>query len=186
MGTLSAHLSESRSHSSGFGAWTQVLSLHQVGEEFLNSEVASKVPALLSTRRICGTGGIRGGTQRTSSASLIRDRSRPPSTTITPLGSVSRGDGNVGRRSVCSGFPDGVSDDRSSPKATSFSSLLCFPFGCPFGGVVRQLRCVQDRGSRERNLKPSVFGNPFEVAENPGVLGPYDVTRPCSARTTIC
>ena len=34
--------------------------LHQVGEEFLNSEVASEVPALLSTRRIGGTSGIRG------------------------------------------------------------------------------------------------------------------------------
>ena len=52
---------------------------HQVGEEFLNSEVASEVPALLSTRRICGTGGLGGGIQRTSSASLNRGRS---STTI--------------------------------------------------------------------------------------------------------
>ena len=58
--------------------------LHQVGEEFLNSEVASDDPALLSTRRICGAGGTRGGIQRTSSASFIRDRSRPPPTTITP------------------------------------------------------------------------------------------------------
>ena len=33
--------------------------LHQVGEKFLDSEVASEVPALLSTRRISGTGGIR-------------------------------------------------------------------------------------------------------------------------------
>ena len=46
-----------------------------------------------------------------------------------------------------SGFPDGVSDDRSSLKATFFSSLLCFPFGCPFKRVVRPLRCVQDRGA---------------------------------------
>ena len=69
--------------------------LHQVGEKFLNSEVASEVPALLTTRRICGTGGIRGGVQRTSSA-----RSRRPSTTITPLGSVPRTDGNVGLRGL--------------------------------------------------------------------------------------
>ena len=45
------------------------------------------------------------------------------------------------------GFPDGVSDDRSSLKVKSFSSLLCFPFGCPFKRFVRRLRCVQDRGA---------------------------------------
>ena len=42
------------------------------------------------------------------------------------------------------------------------------------------------RGSRERNLKPSVFGNPFKVWQYTDELGPYDVTQTCCARTTFC
>ena len=72
--------------------------LHQVGEEFLNSEVASEVPAVLPAGRVGGTGGIRGRKQRTSSARLLRGRSLPPWTTETPLASVPRGDGNEGAR----------------------------------------------------------------------------------------
>ena len=169
--------------------------LHQVGEEFLNSEVASEVPAVLPAGRVCGTGGIRGRMQRTSSARLWRGRSLPPWTTETPLASVPRGDGNEGRGCVGAGFSDGVSDHRSGLKATHFPSLPCFPFRCPFKRVVRRLstpRCVQEReaesippivpvrgyvelvrkfmqgdyciGRGSRDLKPSVFGNPFKVA----------------------
>ena len=125
--------------------------LHQVGEEFLNSEVASEVPAVLPAGRVGGTGGIRGRKQRTSSARLLRGRSLPPWTTETPLASVPRGDGNVGRGCVGAGFSDGVSDHRSGLKATLFPSLPCFPFRCPFKRVVRRLstpRCVQERGGR--------------------------------------
>ena len=61
-------------------------------------------------------------------------------TTSIDYGSVPRGDGNVGSRSVGTGFPDGVSDDRSSLKATSFSGLICFPFGCPCKRVGERVR----------------------------------------------
>ena len=71
---LSAHLSESRSHTrQAEQPGSRCSHLNQVGEEFLISEVASEVPALLSSRRICGTGGILGGIP----ASLFRRRSRP-------------------------------------------------------------------------------------------------------------
>ena len=122
--------------------------LHQADEDFLNSEVASEVPPVLSAGRIGGTGGIRGCTQRTSSASLIRGRSRPPLTTETPLGFVPRGDVNVGHGHVGTGFSDGVSDIRSSLKATPFPSLPCFPFGCPFKRVVSQTEVCARSGSR--------------------------------------
>ena len=124
--------------------------LHQVGEEFLNSEVASEVSAVLPARRVGGTGGIRGRKQRTSSARLLRGRSLPPWTTETPLASVPRGDGNVVRGCVGADFSDGVSDHRSGLKATHFPSLPCFPFRCPFKRVVRRLstpRCVQEWGA---------------------------------------
>ena len=145
--------------------------------------------------RIGGTG--RGRMQRSSSARLLRRSSQPAWTTKTPLATVPRGDGNVGRGCVDAGSSDGLSDPRSGLKVTPFPSLPCFPFCCPFKPVIRRPstpRCVRERGaepippivpergcvelvrkfmqgdyyigrgSRERNLKASVFGNPFKIA----------------------
>ena len=80
--------------------------LHQFGEEFLNSEVASEVPAPLSSRRIGGTGGLRGFIPP-----IVPERG-----CVELVREFMQGDYNIGS------------------------------------------------GSRERNLKPSVFGNRFEVA----------------------
>ena len=122
---------------------------HQVGEEFLNYEGTSEVPAVLPVERTGCTGGMRGRMQRSSSARLLRGRSRPPWSTKTPLATVPRGDGNVGRGCVGAGFSDGVPDHRSGLNATFFPSPPCFLFRCPFKQVVRRqstLRCVQERG----------------------------------------